>query len=76
VLISEGLNFTTERLDVSFGRGQLRRELVVQNMKLTAEDLDSLLDIGKGVFAGRQTAFLASVDFVETSCQSDEAGDR
>ena len=53
MLIPEGLNFTAERLDMSFGRGQLRRELVVQNMKLTAEDLDSLLDIGKGVLGGR-----------------------
>ena len=51
VLISEGLNLLTERLNLSLGRQHLRRELVVQDMKLVGEDLDSLLDVGEGALS-------------------------
>ena len=45
--MSESLNFTIERLKLYFLRNQLRCELIIKNMDLTAEDLNSLLDLSE-----------------------------
>ena len=50
--MSESLNFTIERLKLYFLRNQLRCELIIKNMDLIAEDLNSLLDLSEITLGG------------------------
>jgi hypothetical protein len=46
-LLPEILNLAIGRLELQLNRNQLRRQLIIKNMDLTAEDLHSLLDLGE-----------------------------
>jgi hypothetical protein len=75
-MMAQLLNFTPERLNLSFVRGQLRSVLVMENIQLPIEDSDSVLDIDQIGDGGPGTTPLASVDLVEAGGQGDEAGHR
>src|SRR3977135_555773 len=73
VFVTESLNFTIERLKLAFVGCHLRRELIVENMDLITENLESLLDLGKAALARGGRALLASVNLVEPGGEGDEA---
>ena len=73
VFVTESLNFTIERLKLAFVGCHLRRELIVENMDLLAENLESLLDLGKAALARDGRALLASVNLVKPGGQRNEA---